>query len=140
MSSTVNLLAKYTSEHRLDHSERMDFPLFFNRRGERLTRSGVRYLLSKYANQSYSKSSHLGRISPHTMRHTKAMHLLQAGNPSTVIQSILGHADIRSTDIYARADMEMKRKALAKAADMTPSLSTPSWLNNRGLMEWLHSL
>jgi hypothetical protein len=36
--------------------------------------------------------------------------------------------------------MEMKRKALAKAADMTPSLSTPSWLNNRGLMEWLHSL
>jgi len=140
MSSTVHLLAQYMNEHRLDRSERLDFPLFFNHSGERLSRSGVRYLLSKYAGPTGSKSSLTGRISPHTMRHSKAMHLLQAGNPSTVIQAILGHADIRSTDIYARADMEMKRQALAKAADMTPQLSAPSWLNNRGLMEWLHSL
>jgi integrase/recombinase XerD len=141
MSGTVNLLAQYMSKHRLDRSERMDSPLFFNRRGEHLSRSGVRYLLSKYAGDlCNSKSALSGRVSPHTMRHSKAMHLLQAGNPPAVIQSILGHADIRSTDIYARADMEMKRQALAKVADMTPSLNMASWLNNKGLMEWLHSL
>jgi len=74
------------------------------------------------------------------MRHSKAMHLLQAGNPAPVIQSILGHADIRSTDIYARADMNMKRHALEKAAEKGPSVSLPSWQNNKGLMEWLRSL
>jgi len=68
------------------------------------------------------------------------MHLLQAGNPPTVIQSILGHADIRSTDIYARADMKMKRHALQKATDKAPSVRLPSWRNNKGLMEWLSSL
>mgnify|MGYP002062767214 CR=1 FL=1 len=82
----------------------------------------------------------LKNISPHTMRHSKAMHLLQTGNPATVIQSILGHADIRSTDIYARADMEMKRHALQKAAEMAPSVKLQSWRDNKGLMEWLSSL
>lgn len=141
MDSTVKLLAQYMNEHRLDRLERLDSPLFFNRKGEHLSRSGVRYLLSKYVGDLSSCSSALsGRVSPHTMRHSKAMHLLQAGNPPMVIQSILGHADIRSTDIYARADMEMKRQALAKATDLTQSVSMPSWLNNNGLMEWLHSL
>ena len=74
------------------------------------------------------------------MRHSKAMHLLQAGNPATVIQSILGHVDSRSTDIYARADMEMKRHALQKAAEMAPTVNLPSWRGNKGLMGWLSSL
>jgi site-specific recombinase XerD len=74
------------------------------------------------------------------MRHSKAMHLLQAGNPTTVIQSILGHADIRSTDIYARADMKMKRHALHKATEMAPSVNLPSWRDNKDLMGWLTSL
>jgi integrase/recombinase XerD len=74
------------------------------------------------------------------MRHSKAMHLLQAGNPANVIQAILGHADIRSTDIYARADMEMKRRALEKAAEMVPSGKLPSWQDDKGLMDWLRSL
>ena len=68
------------------------------------------------------------------------MHLLQAGNPATIIQSILGHVDIRSTDIYARADMEMKRNALEKAAEMAPSVNLPSWKENKDLMDWLRSL
>ena len=68
------------------------------------------------------------------------MHLLQAGNPATVIQAILGHADIRSTDIYARADMEMKRRALEKASKMVPSGKLPFWQSDKGLMDWLRSL
>ena len=141
MSATVNLLAQYMNEYRLDRPECIDLPMFFNRRGEKLSRSGVRYLLEKYTTDARkTKPGLLKNISPHTMRHSKAMHLLQAGNPATVIQSILGHADIRSTDIYARADIEMKRHALQKAAEMAPSVNLPSWRENKGLMEWLSSL
>ncbi len=141
MSGTINLLAQYMNEHRLDRPEYTNSPMFFNRRGEKLSRSGVRYLLEKYTTDARkTKPGLFKNISPHTMRHSKAMHLLQAGNPATVIQSILGHADIRSTDIYARADMEMKRHALQKAAGMAPSVNLPSWRENKGLMEWLSSL
>jgi len=141
MSATVNLLAQYMNEYRLDRPECIDSPMFFNRRGEKLSRSGVRYLLEKYTTDARkTKPGLLKNISPHTMRHSKAMHLLQAGNPATVIQSILGHADIRSTDIYARADIEMKRHALQKAAEMAPPVNLPSWRENKGLMEWLSSL
>ena len=141
MSGTVNLLAQYMGEHRLYCLECIDSPLFFNRRGEHLSRSGIRYILEKYAIEARkTRPGLLKNISPHTMRHSKAMHLLQAGNPATVIQSILGHADIRSTDIYARADIKMKRHALQKAAEMAPSVKVPSWRDNKGLMEWLSSL
>jgi site-specific recombinase XerD len=139
MSGTVDLLVQYMAEHQIDCLASVDSPLFFNRRGQRLTRSGVRYLLAKYTCASRAGRRY-GRISPHTIRHSKAMHLLQAGNPATVIQSILGHADIRSTDIYARADMKMKRQALEKAAEKGPSISLPFWQKNRGLMDWLHTL
>ncbi len=68
------------------------------------------------------------------------MHLLQAGNPAPVIQAILGHADIRSTDIYARADIEMKRRALEKVTTIAPSGTLPFWQKEKGLMDWLRSL
>jgi integrase/recombinase XerD len=141
LSGTVELLAQYMREHRLDCPERMDSPLFFNRQGEHLSRSSVLYLLAKYAEEARKAKSGLPeKISPHTLRHSKAMHLLQAGNPATVIQAILGHADIRSTDIYARADMEMKRRALEKATNTAPLVTLPSWQNDKGLMDWLRSL
>lgn len=141
LSATVELLAKYMREHRLDGPERIDSPLFFNRLGEHLSRSGVRYLLFKYTENARKEKPGLpDKISPHTLRHSKAMHLLQAGNPAPVIQAILGHADIRSTDIYARADIEMKRRALEKATRMAPSYTLPSWQGDKGLMDWLRSL
>jgi integrase/recombinase XerD len=141
LSATVELLAQYMRENRLGGPERIDSPLFFNRRGEHLSRSGVRYLLMKYTEDARKEKPALpNKISPHTFRHSKAMHLLQAGNPAPVIQAILGHADIRSTDIYARADIEMKRRALEKATTMAPSGTLPSWRGDKGLMDWLRSL
>ena len=141
LSGTVELLAQYMREQRLNCPERMDSPLFFNRQREHLSRSGVRYLLTKYTeNARKAKPGLPEKISPHTLRHSKAMHLLQAGNPAPVIQAILGHADIRSTDIYARADMEMKRRALEKTTKAVPSGTLPSWQSDKGLMDWLRSL
>jgi site-specific recombinase XerC len=68
------------------------------------------------------------------------MHLLQAGNPSVVLQAILGHADIRSVAIYAPADMEMKRKGLEKAGQIPVQSEAPSWRSDKNLMDWLKTL
>ena len=68
------------------------------------------------------------------------MHLLQAGTPLVIIRDILGHADLKSTEIYAKADLEMKRQALAKASSQSPAVQVPSWQHNATLMEWLRSL
>lgn len=141
MSETVSLLDEYLREHRLNDNARLDEPLFFNRYGQRLTRSGVRYLIAKYTEQARQQRSTLPpKISPHTLRHTKAMHLLQSGNPMPAIQAILGHADIKTCTIYASADLEMTRKALEKAAPSAPAETSPSWRSNQHLMDWLRSL
>ena len=68
------------------------------------------------------------------------MHLLQSGVPLEIIRDFLGHVDVKTTEIYARANLEMKRKALEKATDGAPLPKFPSWQQNKTLLEWLHSL
>jgi integrase/recombinase XerD len=141
MTETATLLEDYLREHHLHGDAYLTQPLFTNRCGQRLTRSGVRYLIAKYTEQARQKQSNLpAKISPHVLRHTKAMHLLQSGNPMPAIQAILGHADIKTCTIYASADLEMTRKALEKAAPSAPTTVLPSWKSNRDLMDWLRSL
>lgn len=141
MESTVDLLREYMLEHDILRPERAADPLFCNRRRERLTRSGVRYILNKHAAKARQQRPGLSSIHPHMLRHSKAMHLLQAGNPMVVIQAVLGHADVRTSSIYARADLEMTRAALEKVSEASPARpNIPSWKANTGLMEWLRSL
>jgi site-specific recombinase XerD len=116
-------------------------PLFQNRRGEKLTRQGARYLLKKYLSSAAEAMPRLARvgISLHTLRHTKAMHLLQSGVALITIKDVLGHADVKSTEIYVQTDLEAKRKALEQAG-------TPSQAAHRSrkigpdLLGWLESL
>ena len=131
MSKTAELLRKYTAENYLNKPDRLDNPLFVNRQKQKLTRAGIAYILNKYAD---------GRdVSPHILRHTKAMHLLQSGVNIVFIRDILGHASIETTDIYARADAEMKRKAIEKlAAQVTPDI--PDWRSDNALINWLKAL
>ncbi len=141
MPTTARALADYLREHRLDDPGRADEPVFRNRRGVCFSRWGIRYLLKKYNDQARVTSPTLpAKVTPHTLRHTKAMHLLQAGNPAIVIRDILGHADIQSTEIYARADLEMKRRALEKSSGSSPAIKLPSWLERPDLLGWLESL
>lgn len=141
MNSTVALLREYLREHDLQRPERLDAPFFWNRRHERLTRSGVRYILNRHAEHARRGQPGLPPVHPHRLRHSKAMHLLQSGNPMVVIQAVLGHADIRTTSIYARANLEMTRAALEKTSACGPTRpSLQSWQTNPALMEWLRSL
>ena len=131
MSKTAELLRKYIAENHLDKAERLDNPLFVSRQKQKFTRAGITYILKKYSD---------GRdISPHIFRHTKAMHLLQAGVNIVYIRDILGHTSIETTDIYARADSEMKRKAIEKlTVQVTPDV--PDWRSDNALIDWLKSL
>jgi integrase/recombinase XerD len=141
MDATVELLRDHRRDNNLDRPEHADKPLFQNRQGGRLSRSGVRYLLQKYVQPV--RRDHPGftqPVSPHSLRHTKGMHLLQSGVPLEIIRDFLGHVDVKTTEIYARANLEMKRKALEKAVDGTPLPKIPSWKQNKTLLEWLHSL
>lgn len=140
MERTVRNLKAYLDERGLLRPERRMQPLFQNRRGARLSRSGVRYILEKYVAKARDLRDLPPRISPHTLRHTKAMHLLQSGNPLTIIRDILGHSDIKTTDIYAHADLEMRRKALEKAEGPTNTPEVPTWHQNPELLDWLRSL
>jgi site-specific recombinase XerD len=96
-------------------------PLFQNRRGTRFSRWGIRYVLNKHVQAV--RRDHPGfirSVSPHSIRHTKGMHLLQSGVSLEIIRDFLGHVDVQTTQIYARSNLEMKRRALEKIEDGVP--------------------
>ncbi|MDE0420775.1 MAG: site-specific integrase [Gammaproteobacteria bacterium] len=141
MDATTRLLGDYLRECGLVRPERLEQPLFQNRRGDRLSRWGVRYILDKHVEAV--RREHPGfsqKVTPHTFRHTKGMHLLQSGVSLEVIRDFLGHEHVLTTQIYARANLEMKRKALEQATDTTTFPDIPSWKNDRSLIEWLRAL
>jgi site-specific recombinase XerD len=116
-------------------------PLLRNRAGQPMTRSGVTFLVDKYRRRAAAEFPSLQRtgISPHTLRHTKAMHLLQSGIHPVTIKDILGHADLKTLEVYVQADLEMKRKAI----EGTPSPTSNGPRRRRrplDLLAWLESL
>lgn len=118
-----------------------EMPLFTNNSGKRLTRNGITYILDKYAEQArFGNESDVPRfVSPHVIRHSKAMHLLQAGVNLVYIRDLLGHVSVTTTEVYARADGKMKREALMKASAETADELAP-WKQDADLMSWLKTL
>lgn len=73
----------------------------------------------------------------HMLRHSKAMHLLQAGVNLIYIRDFLGHVDIKTTEIYAKADTETKREAIEKAYPDVFNEELPDWSKDNALLSWL---
>src|SRR5215831_13667663 len=141
MDNTIQLVHDHLQENHLDRPEQFDKPLFQNARRQRLSRSGIRYILQKYLGRARSELPSLNRkVSPHTLRHAKGMHLLQSGISLDMIRDFLGHVDVKTTQIYARANLEMKRNALERITDPSPVRTIPSWQQNKDLLDWLRSL
>jgi site-specific recombinase XerD len=143
LANTVALLRLYMEENDLLANGNQDTPLFFNQRRSKLTRGGVSHILKKYAAALSSKHPNMPKkLTPHVLRHSKAMHLYQSGVNLVYIRDILGHVDIATTDIYARADTESKRKALENAfPDITPSdTALPEWNRDQDLLDYLNNL
>lgn len=141
VADVAQRVSAYISENRLDQPEALDMPLFFNQQHKKLTRAGVPYIIKKYTNKARIQSSHIpGKITPHIFRHTKAMHLCQAGIDMIYIRDTLGHTDLATTEIYAKLNIELLRDALEDAYPELPSHSLPDWKEDNSLMNLLDSL
>ena len=107
---TVKILSKWITTNHLCP----DQPLFPNARGAAMTRSGVEKRLQEAVRRAGEacRSIRKKRVSPHTLRHTTAMHLLQSGVDITVIAMWLGHESIETTHLYVTTNLELKEKAL----------------------------
>ena len=141
MGPTVQLLGDHLREYGLQRPEKFERPVFQNRQGRQLTRWGVRHILDKHVQAV--RDAHPGftqPVSPHTLRHTKGMHLLQAGVSLEIIRDFRGHEGVMTTQIYARANLEMKRTALEKVDHAATFPDMPSWKQDSTLLEWLSAL
>ena len=144
MDPTARLVADY-----LEHSDSHPGlgadadPLFYGPHHSKLTRSGVAKILNRHVRTVRDHHTDWApglSVTPHTLRRSRAMHLIQAGVNLIYVRDLLGHADVSTTEIYARADAETKRKAIENAYEpLTPDV-LPDWALDTSLVGWLDSL
>jgi site-specific recombinase XerD len=139
---TAKILRKLLGE-RLDGPR--EEPVFLNVRGQPVTRHGVHALVTRTVRKAAENVPTLRdkRVSPHTIRHTTAVHLLRAGVDINTIRAWLGHVSLETTNRYAEVDLEMKAQALETCAVSGPDSArrpAPRWHSDSGLMSFLTSL
>ncbi len=142
MKPMTELLRQHLKENNLTEPDTFDYPLFCNRSKNKLTRAGIAYIVKKYNGEAMKNAPELfpHKLSPHCFRHSKSIHLLQSGIDLIYIRDFLGHVDVKTTEIYARIDGEMKRKALEKSSNNVVVQKMPEWQSNTGLMSWLKNI
>jgi site-specific recombinase XerD len=121
--------------------------VFLNRQGQPLTRDGIAYILHKHAASAAMQEcpalAHK-RITPHVLRHSCAVALLQSGTDVTVIRDYLGHASIATTGRYLATNLQMKEEALQsfwKQAGIAPEpIPAKPWKPTPDLLAFLHAL
>jgi len=143
IEKTAVTMEYYLKEaHLVGRTDALDRPVFMNTRKCKLSRAGVAYILAKYVkmmsveNKQYAPSS----VSPHSLRHSKAVHLLRSGVPPIYIRDFLGHSSVTTTEVYLSVDAEEKREALEAAYEVPSQELIPEWGNDKALMSWLSDL
>ena len=141
---TAQLLKNLIQKQHAGVESPVDQSIFLNERGAAMTRFGVRYLLQKYVAAGTTAAPTLAgkRIHPHSLRHTTAIHLLKAGVDFATISQWLGHASLNTTMRYARADIDLKRQALAQVFPdvLAPPKGGAFAFHGDGVIGWLHRL
>lgn len=140
----VLILKAYMKDANIELNNISKQPLFVNAYGRKLTSAGLTHIIMMYADKVRENFSALmpKRLSPHSFRHSKATHLLQAGMNIIYVRDFLGHSSVKTTETYVRMDSEQKRKALeAAAADIVPQSQTIEvWNDDEKLLNWLKGL
>jgi integrase/recombinase XerD len=135
--ATVNALLALVDDRSPDQ------PVFLNRLGDAITRHGIHWMLRNHVRTASASHPSLLRrpISPHTIRHTTATHLLRSGVDINTIRAWLGHVSIDTTNIYAEVDLQRKAEVLAHSSGFstTPTTSRP-WKDDPSLLTFLRSL
>ena len=138
MDKTTALLKNYLLEQHLDSPSDFEHPLFYNSQGRKLTRQGIAYILKKYA-----VACEIEEISPHKIRHTKAIHLTEADVNPIFIRDFLGHTDLKVNEVYSKTSIKMKKAALDKmkpGKDVLPDKPIKDWTEDKSLLDWLNGL
>ena len=140
----VLILKTYMKDANIELNNISKQPLFVNAHGRKLTSAGLTHIIMMYADKVRENFPALmpKRLSPHSFRHSKATHLLQAGMNIIYVRDFLGHSSVKTTETYVRMDSEQKRKALeAAAADIVPQSQTIEvWNDDEKLLNWLKGL
>ena len=144
MGKTKEVLKAYLEDHKKYNwgIAPKEAPLFFNQRHQPLSRWGITYILDKYV-CSAKMNTHFTvefPVTPHVLRHSKAMGMLKAGTNLIYIRDFLGHSNVITTEVYARADNDMKRKALEESYKELYTEEMPKWEEDENLMQWLQNL
>jgi integrase/recombinase XerD len=136
---TAAVLRSFCKQRKIDTSP--EAHVFVNHREQPLSRFGVRHILLRCLEAATETAPTLSRkrLHPHSMRHSTAVALLKSGVDLSTISHMLGHASPTTTNRYARVDLEMKRKAIAKVRTVSRKSRTP-WARNATILDWLESL
>ncbi|MBW2736440.1 MAG: tyrosine-type recombinase/integrase [Deltaproteobacteria bacterium] len=121
-AESVQLIEHYLQQRKARNCH-TDY-LFTSNRGQPITRSGISRRVSRHTQTAAKQCPSLQNrhVTPHTFRHTTALHLIEAGNDITVVKDWLGHADLKTTSLYVEVSIERKRAALEKI----PSPASPT--------------
>jgi integrase/recombinase XerD len=127
-SDVADLLRYHLKKHDLNSPEHRSEPLFSSQTNKKMTPACVRSIVAKYAKQAKSENPNLFEqesYSPHSFRHSKAVHMAESGTSIIYIRNFLGHAFVSSTEIYARVGQAAVTKALTERKIPTLSASPP---------------
>jgi len=136
---TIDLIKKYLTLREGENIKR-DF-LVLNKYNRQMTRQGINYLVEKYVNIASKTNKEIlsKNVTPHTFRHTMALHMIKAGINIVTIKDFMGHEDINTTSQYIKIDNQMKINAIEKVNPFKDSKVEPSW-RHTGIMDILKNL
>lgn len=125
-----------------DCPSNLDNYLYRNHSNEQFTRQGINYIVDKYARMAKAVNPHLipEDLSPHKIRHTCAMSLVDKGTELIVIRDLLGHRSITTTEIYAKLSNHRKRQAIEAASMQLTPTEEAKWESDKSLLKWLKGL
>ncbi|WP_198527260.1 tyrosine-type recombinase/integrase [Candidatus Stoquefichus sp. SB1] len=140
-SDMKQLLNIYINTFQTD-TKMNDRYLFLNKDMHQLSRDGVKYIIDKYTASILKRDSTFPKkVTPHMFRYSKSMHMVATGIPIIYIRDFLGHENITTTMIYAKADTRLKEKAINKLAPqiIKDEESKPDWTKNQDLLDFLNT-
>lgn len=119
-----------------------DQPLFLNRNGQAIGRAGIAWVLSKYATAARAIDPQLvpARVHPHVLRHSKAVHLVEADVNLMYIRDFLGHASVTTTEVYAKISGKVRRREIEKASANIVKESAYSEQEKSDIVKWLKTI